>query len=137
MQAASLASKLDRAAQTAAANTKEGIRTVTAETVDEVADDAVTAHVDRRGGRWMLGAYAAMTTATIGRQATTRGLTDAVGSRGKLMVEVSGRDYCQEFEGEAVVGTFKSSRLDWGTRPPPSHLEVERLTLRIERQLSP
>ena len=52
----------------------------------------------------MLGAYAAMTTATIGRQATTRGLTDAVGSRGKLMVEVSGRDYCQEFEGEAVVG---------------------------------
>ena len=59
--AASLASKLDRAAQTASANAREA--------------------------GWMLGAYAAMTIATIGRQASTGGVADAVGPKGKLMVE--------------------------------------------------
>jgi hypothetical protein len=102
--AASLALKLDRAALTAGRNAREAIRTVTAENLDEVVDDAVTAHTDARGTRWMLGAYAAMTTQTIGRQATTRGLTDAVGPKGRLMVEVSGCDYCSSFEGAAVVG---------------------------------
>ena len=78
--AASLASKLDRGAQTASANAREAIRSVTADTLDQAVDDAVTAHTDARGTHthWMLGAYAAITTQTIGRQATTRGLTDAV-----------------------------------------------------------
>ncbi len=52
----------------------------------------------------MLGAYAAMTTQTIGRQATTRGLTDAVGPKGKLMVETGECAYCETFQGEAVIG---------------------------------
>jgi hypothetical protein len=102
--AASLASKLDRAAQTASANAREAINTATADTLEEVVEDAVTAHVDRRGGRWILGAYAAMTTQTIGRQATSRGVGDAVGDGGKVIVEVSGCDYCEEFEGEVTVG---------------------------------
>jgi hypothetical protein len=46
-----------------------------------------------------------MTTVTIGRQATSRGITDAVGTGGRVMVQVSGCDYCAEFEGEAVIGT--------------------------------
>ena len=49
--AASLASKLDRASQTASANAREPIRTVTDENLEEAVDDAVVAHVDRRGGR--------------------------------------------------------------------------------------
>jgi hypothetical protein len=63
-----------------------------------------TAHVDGRGTRWPLGAWSAMNTATIGRQASTRGVVDAAGDGAKLIVEVSGCDYCAEFEGEAVVG---------------------------------
>jgi hypothetical protein len=45
-----------------------------------------------------------MNTATIGRQATTRGVVDAVGDGGKVMIEVSGCDHCETFEGEAVIG---------------------------------
>ncbi len=82
----------------------QGIRTATAENVEDATEEAVTAHVDRRGTRWALGGWAVMNTVTIGRQATTRGVVDAVGDGGKVTIEVAGCDYCQEFEGEAVVG---------------------------------
>jgi hypothetical protein len=45
-----------------------------------------------------------MNTTTIGRQATTRGVVDAVGDGAKLIVEVSGCSYCETFAGEAVAG---------------------------------
>ena len=45
-----------------------------------------------------------MNATTIGRQASTRGLVDAIGSGGKVVVDVGGCDCCQEFAGEAVVG---------------------------------
>src|SRR4051794_20318744 len=45
-----------------------------------------------------------MNATTIGRQASTRGLVDAAGHGAKLIIEVSGCDYCQEFEREAVAG---------------------------------
>jgi hypothetical protein len=35
---------------------------------------------------------------------TQGGLVDAVGAGAKLIVEVGGCGYCQEFAGEAVVG---------------------------------
>jgi hypothetical protein len=44
-------------------------------------------------------------TVTIDRQATSRGVSDAVGTGGPVTVEVSGCLYCQEFEGVAVIGT--------------------------------
>ena len=53
-----------------------------------------------------------MNTQTIGRQATTRGLSDAVGTGGKVNIDVGECGYCQEFAGEAVVGEDP---------PPPFH----------------
>ena len=102
--AASLHLKLDRALQRAAMNANAAITKVTADNVDEMTTAAVVAHTDASGARWALGAYAAMTTSTLGRQATTRGLTDAVGTGGKVIVEATGCDYCESFGGEATVG---------------------------------
>ena len=65
---------------------------------------AVTAHVDDRGSRWSFGRRADLNTVTIGRQATSRGVSDAVGTGGRVTVEVSGCVYCQGFEGKAVIG---------------------------------
>jgi hypothetical protein len=78
---------------------------LTQENLDVVVHDAVTAHIDDRGTRWTLESWADMNTATIGRQASTRGLSDAVGAGRKVIVEVTGCGYCQEFAGEAMVGT--------------------------------
>jgi hypothetical protein len=78
---------------------------VTPGNTEDTVELATVAHVDTRGRGWSLGHWASMTTVTIGRQATSRGITDAVGTGGRVMVQVSGCDYCAEFEGEAVIGT--------------------------------
>jgi hypothetical protein len=103
--AGSLAQKLDGGVQTASARAREAFRAATQENLEIVVHDAVTAHIDDRGTRWTLEGWADMNTATIGRQASTRGLSDAVGAGRKVIVEVTGCGYCQEFAGEAVVGT--------------------------------
>ena len=77
---------------------------MTADNLEEMQLAGTTAHVDARGTRWPLGAWAAMNAATLGRQASTRGLVDAVGDGGKVIVEVSGCAYCETFAGEATVG---------------------------------
>ena len=98
--ALSLAAKLDRGAQTAQGN----VRRAFVRAPDDPLD-AVVAHVDRSGQRWGLGSYGEMTTQTIGRQATSRGVADAVGKGGRVTVDVGECAYCQElFEGELVVG---------------------------------
>jgi hypothetical protein len=51
-----------------------------------------------------LDAWAEMNTQTIGRQASTRGLSDAVGPGGKVIIAVGECGYCRTFAGEAVVG---------------------------------
>jgi hypothetical protein len=56
--AGSLAVKLDRGVVTATENTRDSFRTATPENVEEVTEDAVTAHVDGRGSRWYLGRWA-------------------------------------------------------------------------------
>ena len=71
--AGSLAQKLDGGVQTAEASARDAFRVVTEENLEVVRDDAVTAHVDDRGTRWPLDAWAEMNTQTIGRQASTRG----------------------------------------------------------------
>jgi hypothetical protein len=45
-----------------------------------------------------------MNTATIGRQASTRGLSDALGTGGKVVIDVGECGYCQTFAGQAVIG---------------------------------
>jgi hypothetical protein len=72
--------------------------------LEELLALGTTAHEDARGTRWPLGAWANMNTATIGRQASTRGVVDAVGTGAKVIVEVSGCSYCETFAGEATVG---------------------------------
>jgi hypothetical protein len=44
-----------------------------------------------------------MNTQTIDRQATTRGLSGAVGTGGKVNNDVGECGYCQEFAGEAAL----------------------------------
>jgi hypothetical protein len=76
---------------------------VSEDNIEEMVGVGTTAHVDGRGTRWPHGAWAEMNTQTIGRQASTRGVVDAVGQGGKVIVDVDGCDYCQEFAGEAVA----------------------------------
>jgi hypothetical protein len=102
--AGSLALKLDRGAQTASTSARQTFSTVSADDLDKALAAVTTAHVDRRGTRWPLGAWAAMNATTIGRQASTRGLIDAVGHGRKVVVEASGCPYCETFAGEAIVG---------------------------------
>ncbi len=99
-----MAVKLDRGALTAQTHARRAISTVTTENLDRVVDDSVTAQVDARGTRWALGHWAAMTTATIGRQASSRGIASAAGDGGRVVVDVGECSYCQEFAGEVTVG---------------------------------
>jgi hypothetical protein len=103
--AGSLAVKLDRAAQSAADAVRSTFPKATAENIAEMAEQTTIAHVDRRGNHWSLGHWAMMNTQTIGRQATSRGLRDAVGNGGKVIIETGECDYCETFAGEAVIGT--------------------------------
>jgi hypothetical protein len=69
-----------------------------------MADRAVVAHVDRDDRRWTLAAWVEMNTATIGRQASSRGVSDAVGEGATVRIEVGECAWCRTFAGEAVVG---------------------------------
>jgi hypothetical protein len=102
--AGSLALKLDRGAQTASASVREAFSRVHKDNLEEMVAKATVAQVDRRGTEWPLGAWAAMNAQTIGRQASTRGLADAVGTGAKVIVDVGECGYCAGFAGEAVVG---------------------------------
>lgn len=102
--ASSLARRLDTGAQTTADSVRATFRQVTPDTVEEHATAAVTAAVDARGTRWPLGAWAAMQTATIGRQATSRGLADRVGGGHTVRVATGDCSFCSEHAGDAVIG---------------------------------
>jgi hypothetical protein len=96
--------KLDRGAQTASVSAREAFSRVRDDNLDEMVAAAVVAHVDSRDTRWPLGAWATMNAETIGRQATSRGLSNAVGDGGKVVISVGECGYCAEFAGEAVIG---------------------------------
>jgi hypothetical protein len=102
--ARSLAQKLDRGAQRASAGASEAFSRVREDNLKEMADMAVLAHVDERGTSWSLGRWGTMNTETIGRQATSRGLADAVGEGGRVTVHVGECEWCQSHAGEAIVG---------------------------------
>jgi hypothetical protein len=97
-----LARKLDNAAQTAADGVRDTIRKVTVETLDELS--VTTAAVDAAGHRWGLGAWARMQTETVGRIATSRGLSDRVGEGGVVTVHTGSCSYCSDFGGQAIIG---------------------------------
>jgi len=67
------------------------------------ANRATTADIDDRRPRWTLGPFAPIQTLTLGRHATSQGVSDAVGKGGTVTVEVGECGYCQQFAGEAVV----------------------------------
>ncbi|KAA0275391.1 MAG: hypothetical protein EDQ89_00215 [Acidobacteria bacterium] len=111
--AGSLAVKLDRGAEEAAGRASEAFAAVTADTVEDHEHEAVTAYEDAAGRRWALGAYAAMATSTIGRQATTLGLVDALGDR-LVVVEGSSTD--------AICGPLIGNTYPAAAAPqPPFH----------------
>ena len=83
----SLAHKLDRGVLRAEQGSRGAFATVRPDNLDEAAQDAVTARIDRRGRRHPLGAEAGMLAATIGRHATTRATFDVVSS--DALVEIS------------------------------------------------
>src|SRR3954447_20913735 len=91
--AGSLAKKLDRGAETAAANVRESFSKVT-DNVEEMAGAAVVAHESKDGTKWPLRAYATMNTETIGRTSSSRGVTDAVGTGGKVAIDIGECDLC-------------------------------------------
>ncbi|MFL5891165.1 MAG: hypothetical protein ACJ75I_00305 [Solirubrobacterales bacterium] len=110
--AGSLAKKLDRGAQTAAANVRESFSKVT-DNVEEMAGAAVVAHEAKDGTKWPLRAYATMNTETIGRTSSSRGVTDAVGTGGKVAIDIGECDLCNSlFSEEAIIG---------GDPVPPGH----------------
>jgi hypothetical protein len=102
--AGSLARRLDNGAQVAGDSVRTSFRAVTADTIDQHVTAAVTAAVDARGIRWSLGRWAEMNTQTIGRQASSRGITDRVGQGRTVTIDAGECSFCQEFAGEAVVG---------------------------------
>jgi hypothetical protein len=102
--AGSLARRLDTGTKTTAANTREAFTKVTADNVNAIAATAVTAAVDRQGVRWTLGRWADMTTTTIGRQATSRGITDREGEGSKVTIDTGDCTWCQSHAGDAIIG---------------------------------
>jgi hypothetical protein len=102
--AGSLAKRLDTGAQTAADGVRDSFRKVTPANVAELVMSPLTAAVDARGARWALGAWADMNCTTIGRQATSRGITHNVGEGNTVTINAGDCSYCQEFAGEAVIG---------------------------------
>jgi hypothetical protein len=103
--ARSLAQRLDRAARTATENATVAFKRVDNDTLDDMAIVAVTAAVDRQGVRWTLARWADMNTTTIGRQATSRGITDSEGEGARVTINTGDCDWCQSHAGDAIVGT--------------------------------
>jgi hypothetical protein len=102
--AGSLAHRLDSGASTAADGVRDAFARVTPDNVADLVESPLTAAVDARGTRWPLGAWAAMNCTTIGRQATSRGLTDSVGEGHTVTVNVGDCSWCQSHAGDAVIG---------------------------------
>jgi hypothetical protein len=73
--AGSMAIRLDQGAQKAADTARRAFMRVNPDNLDEMSSMPTLAAIDARGTRWSLGRWAEMQTATIGRQATSRGWT--------------------------------------------------------------
>jgi hypothetical protein len=102
--AGSLAKRLDSGAKTAADGVRDSFRKVTKHNLEELLMSPLTAAVDRGGNRWALGHWAEMNCTTLGRQATSRGLSDRVGRGGMGTVSVGQCGWCQQHGGEAIIG---------------------------------
>jgi hypothetical protein len=102
--AGSLAKRLDQGARTAADGVHEAFAHVTKDNLDEMLTSAVTAAVDQRGNRWSLGRWATMQTQTLGRQATSRGLTDSLGDGGLVTINTGTCSWCRSHGGDVIIG---------------------------------
>lgn len=104
----SLASKLDRGVLQAEQGARHAFATVRSDTLAEAQTDAVTALVDRAGNRRALGQVAGEQVETVGRAATTRGVTDTLGPDGQVRFSSHGtrNPLCKPHEGrEFTVAT--------------------------------
>jgi len=110
--AGSLAKKLDRAVVSASDAARQAFGRVTAENLQEVMEVALTAVVDERGTQWTMGRYAEMTTVTIGRVATSRGVANRAGPNGRVVIDAGECAFCQQF-----AGTYPAA----GAPMPPFH----------------
>jgi hypothetical protein len=102
--AGSLARRLTDAAVTSAATARDRLGRVTDTTLQELLAVPLTAAVDQRGNRWALGHWAAMNCTTIGRQATSRGLTDRLGEGHHVTVSTGTCSWCKTHGGDIVIG---------------------------------
>jgi hypothetical protein len=102
--AGSLAKRLDQGARTAADGVRDTFTRVNPDTLGQLLMSPLTAAVDARGNHWALGAWAAMNTTTIGRQATSRGLADRIGSGGRVVINTGSCALCNEHGGEGLIG---------------------------------
>jgi hypothetical protein len=102
--AGSLARRLTDAAVTAAATARDRLGRVTETSLDQLLKVPLTAAVDQRGNRWALGHWATMNCTTIGRQATSRGLTDRLGDGRHVTVSTGTCGWCKTHGGDIVIG---------------------------------
>jgi hypothetical protein len=121
--AGKLAKRLDDGVRRAQAGSRRAFRFVTTDNLDEMTEEAVTAHEQPDGTRWSLGRWSTMQTSTLGRQATSRGLANSMGEGGQFVVQGPRCKLCQTlFEGVLEVGK---------DRMPPAHPHCDCLALRL------
>lgn len=99
-----LAMRLDRAAAVTTRHMRLAIGTVTENTLEEATRAGPTAYIDGRGTRWPAGAYATMQGMTLGRTASTLGLTDHAPAGAVVVIDAGGCSYCNQFDGEQEIG---------------------------------
>ena len=104
---------LDQGAKTTAANSRKAFRAVNYDNLEDLVPVAVTANIDARGTRWSLGRWATTQCDTLGRHASSRGVTDEVGPGGKITIDVGDCDLCHSlFDDVTTIG---------GGALPPGH----------------
>lgn len=108
-------------------------RAVAARIRSRLADEGVTAFVDRRGRRWRLETYAAMVARTTAREAATLGTVNSMLEMGEDLVKVSDHDtqtpLCERFEGKTYSLTGKSGRYPRISAYPPFHPNCQHVLL--------
>lgn len=100
-------------------------RGVSARIRSKLADEGVTAFVDRAGRRWRMGPYASMVARTTTREASTRGTIDGITGAGGDLTTVSRHatscPICAQFEGRTYSISGRDGRYPRLERAAPFH----------------
>jgi hypothetical protein len=122
--AGALHKRLDDGIRRAQSGTRRAFRHVTDQNLEEMSLEATTAHDGVDGSHWGLSRWAGMQTATVGRQATSKGLADSIGERGAFVVQGGSKcALCRGLaDGVKVVGE---------DRMPPFHPSCDCVAVRV------